>query len=325
MKVFVAGSTGVLGRRIVEELTDRGHDVIGLTRDTRGDALIESLGARPVRGDLFDPASMTEAADSADAIVHAATAIPTKTKPSIDDWRGNDRIRTEGTEALIRAASDVGASTLVLQSIVWVARQPDGSCFDEDAVPNPDRTAQSALEAEQLAQQAAEEQGLGVSILRCGLFHAPDAAHTQAYGEMLQQGKLPMIGGGPLGRRDALLSHIHVDDAARAFADAVEADRTGLWHVVDDEPASMADVFTYAAQRMNVAKPKRIPGWLAKAVIGPDAVKLLTHPMPTTNERIRGELGWTPMYPSYREGLTQVVRTWHQDADRGPASSAQSA
>ena len=323
MNVFVAGSTGVLGRRVVTDLIDRDHRVVGLTRDRRGDALIESLGAHPVRGDLFDPESMTRAAAGADVIVHAATAIPTKTKPSIDDWRENDRIRVEGTKALIDAARNVNATKLILQSIVWVARQPDGPWFDEDATPNPDRTAQSALEAEQLAQQAADERGLGVSILRCGLFYGPDAAHTRTYGEMLQRGKLPIVGGGLLGRRDALLSHIHVDDAARAFADAVDADRTGLWHVVDDKPAAIADVFTHLADRLATPKPQRIPGWLARWFVGPDAVALMTQPMPTSNDRIRHDLGWAPTYPTYREGLAHVVQTWNAGVDSHAVSVAQ--
>jgi len=325
MNVFVAGSTGALGRRIVRNLTERGHQVVGLTRDTRGDALAEARGAHPVRGDLFDPASMTRAAQGVDAVVHAATAIPTKAKPSPADWRENDRIRIEGTDALIRAATNVGASTFVLQSIVWVVRQPDGSRFDEDATPHPDRTAQSALEAEQLAERAADEPGLDVSILRCGLFHAPDAAHTRAYGDMLQQGKLPVIGGGLLGRHDARLSHVHVDDAARAFSDAVEADRTGLWHVVDDKPASMADVFTHAAELLGAPEPKRIPGWLAKWLVGPDAVTLLTRPMPTSNERIRRDIGWAPTYPTYRDGFEQIVRTWSEQTASGSGTVVSSA
>ena len=310
MNVFVAGSTGVLGRRIVRQLIGRGHHVVGLTRDKRGDERIKSLGAQAVRGNLFDSESMTQAAEGADAIVHAATAIPTRTKPSIDDWHENDRIRVEGTQALLDAATNVSASKFILQSIVWVARQPDGSWFDEDAPPHPDRTARSMLEAEQRAQQSAGKQGLEVSILRCGLFTAPDAAHTKTYGQMLRDGRLPIVGGGLLGRRDALLSHIHVDDAARAFADAVDANQSGLWHVVDDDPASMAEVFTYAAELLNASQPKRIPGWMAKWFIGPDAVKLLTHSMPTTNARVRRDLGWRPRYPSYRDSFAQVVRAW---------------
>lgn len=294
---------------------------MGLTRDSRGDERVASLGAQPIRGNLFDPDAMAEAADGADALVHAATAIPTKPKPSVNDWRANDRVRVEGTRALIEAAERVGGTKLVLQSIVWVARQPDGAWFDEDATPHPDRTAQSALEAEQLAQQAATDRGLGVSILRCGLFHAPDAAHTRIYGEMLQRRRLPIVGGGLLGRRDALLSHIHVDDAARAFADAVESDRTGLWHVVDDEPASMAAVFAHLAELMDVPKPKRVPGWLAKGIIGSDAVALLTRPMPTSNARIRRDLGWAPGYPTYRESAAQIVQAW-QAEDPVPDSAA---
>lgn len=312
MRIFIAGATGVLGRRIVDECTDRGHEVVGLTRDDRGDTIVRERGGEPHRGDLFDRDSLVEGTAGAEVVVHAATKIPTDTNPDDEDWALNDRVRREGTENLVAAAAAAGADRFVMQSIVWVARRPDGSEFDETADPNPDRTTESALDAERLVSEAADEHGFDPVVLRGGYFYAPDAAHTRMFGEDLLSRGLPIIGGGLLGRRDARLSFIHVDDAGSAFAAAAEGEATGTFHVVDDEPATWATFLRAFADRLDAPSPRRIPAWLARLFVDEHLVNLLVCPMPTTNERFREAFDWTPAYPTYREGLNQVVTRWHE-------------
>ena len=249
--------------------------------------------------------------DDAEAIVHAATSLPAKTKPTEADWRRNDQVRLEGARNLLRVAD--GVERFLLPSVVWVARQPDGSPFDEDAERHPDRATQSAADVEDLLRERAARDGFDATILRCGFFYAPDAGHTRLWGERLVSGDMPVVGGGPLGRRDAELSLLHVDDAAWAFAEALEASATGVYHVVDDEPAPGADVFAAFADLLDAPDPNRLPGWLARFFIGKPAADTLTRPMPTTAERFRREVGWEPRYPTYREGLRQVVETWRED------------
>ena len=313
MNVFVAGATGVLGRRLVAELADRDHDVVGLTRDERGDRLVRERGGVPRRGDVLDRESLREAADGGEVVVHAATAIPTKQKPTAEDWERNDRVRREGTRNLTAAASEVGADRYLQQSIVWVARQPDGSAFDATAEPHPDRTTRSALDAERIAREAADGEGFDATVLRCGFFYAHDSAHTRTFGEELLDGNMPIIGGGLLGREDAVFSFLHADDAATAFAAAVEGEETGLYHVVDGEPVAVAEVLRGLADRLDAPTPRRVPGWLAKYLAGEDTVRLLANSMPTTAETFRRDFEWEPRYPSYREGLDAVVERWVED------------
>lgn len=309
MKAFIVGATGVLGHRVVAELVDRGHAVIGLTRDEPGDQTVREAGGKPRRGDILDFDTLVDAIDDADVVVHAATTIPTKTKPTAEDWALNDRIRREGTRNLLDAAEAVGADRFLMQSIVWLARRPDGSAFDEDAPPNPARTTQSAADAERIIRNRIEGMPIDAATLRCGIFYAPDAVHTRQFGRDAIAGDLPIVGGGLLGRRDAALSFVHVHDAARAFADAAEADATGLFHVVDDEPATAAAFVRGLADRLNAPEPSRVPGWLARFFVGPDAVRMLTNPMPTSNERFREAVGWTPDYSTIDTGLDAVVNT----------------
>ena len=130
MNIFVAGATGVLGRRLVRQFSERGHQVTGLVRSRAGERLVESLGGTPRFADLFDSAALVHAAEGAEVVIHAATAIPLKARTRASDWEANDRIRGEGTEALVDCAGRVGAKQFIFQSIVWVARH-DGTSITE--------------------------------------------------------------------------------------------------------------------------------------------------------------------------------------------------
>ena len=313
MKTFVTGATGVLGRRLVDRLADRHHPVVGLVRDERGERTVERRGGTPRRGDVLDPETVARAMDDdVEVLVHAATAIPDSTKPSEEEWARNDRVRLQGAKNLLDAAPN-GIRQVLFPSVVWVARQPDGSQFDETADRHPDRATQSAADVEDLLEERAAEVGFDAAILRCGFFYAPDARDTRDWGEQLLNGGLPVVGGGLLGRRDAELSFVHADDAAAAFAAAVEAEAGGIYHVVDDEPATGAAFFETFADLLDAPEPNRVPGWLARFFVGKINAEGLTSPMPTKNETAKRQLDWEPEYPTYRDGLRQVVETWQSD------------
>lgn len=313
MKVFISGATGVLGHRLVERLADRGHEVHGLVRDDAGAELVEARGGVPRRGDVLEPDTLDSAVDDdAEILVHAATHFPVKMKPTEADWRQNDRVRLEGAKNLVEAAgSDV--DRFVFPSVVMVARQPDGSFFDESAEPNPGRATQSAADVEAYLQKLETREPWDALILRNGFYYAPDAGHTRFWGEQILAGDMPIVGGGLFGRRDAEMSLIHVDDSARAFADAIDERLAGLYHVVDEEPVTGADLFTEFADRLAADDPSRIPAWLARFFVGSVNAKGFTSPFPTTNEQFKRATGWEPQYPTYREGLGQILDTWKND------------
>ena len=312
MKVFVTGASGVLGHRLVERLADRGHRVYGLVRDEAGADLVTARGGTPRRGDVLDRNSLERAVPDVDILVHAATSIPTATKPAPEAWEQNDRVRRDGIENLVAVAGD-RVDRICFPSVVWVARQPDGTWFDETADRYPDRTSRSAATVEEYLTDASDEEGFDVTILRCGFFYAPDAAHTRQFGQSLLSRDLPIVGRGVLGREDARLSFLHADDAAHAFATAIDAEVSGTYHVVDDQPATFAEFLESFATNLNAPRPYRVPAWLARYFIGAENTNLLSKPMPTSNDRFHDATGWEPMYPTYREGLSQVVSTWLND------------
>jgi nucleoside-diphosphate-sugar epimerase len=302
MNVFISGATGVLGRRLVKQLSERGHRVTGLVRGREGERLVESLGGVPRFADLFDADALVHAAGGAEAIIHAATAIPTKPRTTLGDWEMNDRIRREGTQALLDCAARIGARQFIFQSVVWVARPADDAEFDEWSPVVPDPILQSAIDGERLADLAAAQHGLAACVLRCGMFYASDAAHTRMFVEGVKRRRLPIIG-----RGDAVWCVVHADDAASAFVAAVESGKGGLWHVVDDEPVAVADFLTTLARRANAPPPRHVPLWLARLLGGRFAVEFFTRSTRTTSARFKRDFAWQPKYATYREGIEEAV------------------
>jgi len=300
--VFVAGASGVLGRRLVRLLVERGHHVRGLARSAAAEEKVRRAGGTPAAADLFDAESLKRAADGCEALVHAATSIPSRARLKPKDFALNDRLRRDGTRALLAAAKSVGAQRLVFQSIVWAARPANGEPFDETAPPGDDPLAQSALDGEQIVADA------GFSTLRCGWFYGADSDTTRSLARGLKRRGLPLFGSGT-----ARLSFLHTDDAAAAFALAAERAGPGLWHVVDDEPASSADYLRALAERIGAPPPLSVPQWLARLVAGREAVRLFCTPMVTQASRFKADFAWTPRYPTFREGLDQVAAAWRDD------------
>jgi nucleoside-diphosphate-sugar epimerase len=309
MRVFIAGASGVLGRRLVRQFVARGHSVIGQVRSPKAESAVREAGGESRHADLFDAESLARAAEGCDTVIHAATAIPVKQKTTPADWAMNDRIRRKGTRCLTEAAAKIGAKTYLQQSIVWVARPKDESPFDEDSPSVPEPSIQSAIDAEAIARDAESAEGFTVSILRGGFFYDSESAHTRMLADALRKRGMPIIGGG-----EAEWAMIHTDDAASAYVIAAEKPRSGVWHIVDNELVQVRSFLKEFAARLGAPEPRRVPIWLARWLVGEQAVEYFTSSNRTTNARFRRDFGWAPRYPTYREGLNQIVSAWSQEA-----------
>jgi nucleoside-diphosphate-sugar epimerase len=305
MKVFIAGASGVLGRRLVRQFTSRGHAVIGLVRSPKSENAVREAGGEPRHADFFDAESLARAAEGCDTVIHAATSIPVKQKTTPADWAMNDRIRRKGTRCLTEAAAKIGAKTYLQQSITWVARPRDDSPFDEDSPAVPEPAIQSAIDAEAIARDSGSAEGFAVSILRCGYFYDSESAHTRMLAEALKKRQMPIIGSG-----QAKWGMIHTDDAASAYVVAAEKPASGVWHISDNELVEVRAYLMEFAERLGAPTPRRVPVWLARWLAGEQAVAYFNRSNRTTNTRFRSEFGWTPRYPTYREGLDQIVGAW---------------
>ncbi len=304
MHIFIAGATGVLGRAVIPPLVEAGHQVTGLARTPEKLVLVDKMGGAPVRGDILDADGMYRLLleRRPDAVVNLATMIPRRMQIDPDDWKLNDRIRSEGTRNLLRACEAAGVALLVQESVGYVCSSQGADWMTEEAP----RTKHPFLKATASMEDAVRSARVPGVLMRLGALMSPDAWHTRESVSALRRGMLPIIGDG-----SAYLSLIHAEDAAAAIVKVLDHPNTAAgntYNVVDDSPAPMAEVFPYAARILSAPKPKTVPPWMAKIVAGSLTLDILAASYRMQNTKLRAELGFAPKYPSYRETWSQIAR-----------------
>jgi nucleoside-diphosphate-sugar epimerase len=318
MKVFVAGGTGAIGRELIPQLLTRGHEVVGMTRNAAKQDLLCSLGARPVVADALDPDAVAEAVASAEpeVIVHQLTALSGKMslrfmrhpERSVAATMTN-RLRTEGTDHLLAAGRAVGARRFVAQSIVPfrfartlgpVQSEADPVDLDPPAAMRPGLAA--ILHLEEAVTTIEWGEGLA---LRYGSFYGPGTGFSRAPDAMMaapiRKRRFPLIGGG-----GGVWPFVHIEDAAAATVAAVEQGQSGVYNVVDDEPAPVWEWLPALASALGAKPPRRVPRWLARLAAGEMATAMMTDINGgASNAKAKRELGWKLRYPSWRQGFAQ--------------------
>ena len=309
MRVFVAGGAGVLGRRLVPQLVVRGHQVTATTTDPGKLGLLADLGADGVVMDGLDAVSVGEAVAKArpDAIVHQMTGI-SLTHAGQPDLKHFDRwaiptirLRTEGTDHLLAAAEAAGVSHFVAQGYAnWNGiRQGGWVKTEEDPLdPMTGTAAHTSMAALRHVEDVVGK--AGGAVLRYGAFYGPGAIDDQV--ELVRTRKFPLVGGGT-----GYGSWVHLDDAASATVLVVEEKATGVFNIVDDDPAPASEWLPYLAACAGAKKPMRVPRWLARLLAGEVAVIMMTEGRGFSNAKAKRELGWQLRYPSWRQGFKEEL------------------
>jgi len=300
MRVFVTGGTGAIGRPAVTALIAAGHDVSALARSPDRAAWLEDQGARAVAVSLFDREGLELAFAGHDAVVNLATAMPPTTqfvRPSA--WAETQRIRTEGSAAVVDAALDAGVDRVVQESVAMVYPDRGAAWIDEDVPPDRYPLAEGNLAAEASARRFTAAGGQGV-VLRLGWFHGPGAAHSEQLLALARRRVATMIG-----PPDGFVSSIHVADGGTAVVAALEVP-AGAWNVVDDEPLTKRAFADALGAAVGTTPWLRLPG-RAALLLGHRSTSL-TRSLRVSNRRFRTATGWSPRYPSAREGLEATAR-----------------
>jgi nucleoside-diphosphate-sugar epimerase len=319
MRVFVAGASGALGSRLVPQLIQAGHDVIGTHHSPASAELLRTLGAKPVMLDLLDAGAVREAVlqSAPEAIVHQATALADATWGRNFDnvFARTNQLRTEGTDALLTAAREADVRRFVAQSFASYRYAREGGPVkteDDPLDPTPPANGRQSFAAMAYLEQAVTQAG-GIA-LRYGLFYG---APNDGLIEPVRKRQYPIIGDG-----GGITSWINLEDAAAATVRALEHDGPAVYNIVDDEPAPVREWLPVFARALGVKPPRRFPVWLARLVAGEAAVVMGTDARGACNAKAKRELGWTPRYPSWREGFPAVYSALGS-ADR-PKSAYQS-
>jgi nucleoside-diphosphate-sugar epimerase len=304
MKVFVVGASGAIGRRLVAQLIERGHDVVGSVRSPDKAEQLLGLGAEPVVLDLLDARAAREAVAAAkpDAVVHEATALT-----GLSDFENFDRsfaqtnrLRTEGTDNLLAAAREAGVGKFVAQSNANHRYAREGGLVkseDDPLDPSPVASMRESVAAMDYVDSAVTAAG-GIA-LRYGIFYGdPDDATVEA----VRAGAFPIVGDG-----GGVWSFIHLHDAAAATVLALEHDGPAVYNVVDDEPSPTGVWLPEVARIVGAEPPQRVPREAALQYAGEAPVVMATESRGASNAKAKRELGWTLRYPSWRQGFAELM------------------
>lgn len=306
MKVFLAGGSGVIGRRLIPQLVAAGHQVAATTRSVARVPMLQSLGAIPVVVDALDAPAMSEAVTDfrPEAVVNQLTDLPQRYNPRklAPFYERTSRLRVEATRTLLAAANEAGTRRFVYQSIGFMYAAVGTRVLAEDApldldAPDPFGSVfRATAEGERLTLSP---DGITGVVLRYGQLYGPGSYfdHDGDFARQARRRMLPIVGSG-----DGVFSFVHVDDAASAAVVALEHG-DGAYNIVDDEPASASDWIPAFCRDVRAPAPLHVPGWLVALLAGRFAAATLEQGRGASNAKAKRELGWAPQHPTWRDGF----------------------
>jgi nucleoside-diphosphate-sugar epimerase len=300
MKIFVAGATGAIGRPLVAQLREAGHEVVGMTRSEERAEALRAAGAEAVVADALDAGAVRQAIDRTRpaVVINELTDLDRPLNPrKYAEWlEGTNRLRREGTRNLVDAARAAGVRRFISQSVAFAYDFQPGTKTEGSPLMGAEGGDMSGAIHELEAQTLDAPEGI---VLRYGFFYGPgtsyDADGQQI--EMIKKRRMPIVGGGK-----GQFPFVHIEDAASATAAAVDRGAPGVYNVVDDEPAAGHDWIPYVAGLVGARKPLRIPVFVARIFAGPMAA-FATQLQPVSNAKAKAELGWAPRYANWRDGF----------------------
>lgn len=305
MRVLLIGATGAIGMRLVPQLRLRGHQVIGSSRSPGKAGQLRALGAEPIVLDALDAAAVREAVATTrpEAIIYQATALAgVRFSRNLDrSFAPTNRLRTEGTDAVLAAAREEGVHRFVAQSFASLRYAREGGpvkAEDDPLDPTPVPGTRETNAAMRRLDQAVTDAG-GIALRYGGFYGAPDDGLVGP----VRKRQFPIIGDG-----GGVSSFIHLHDAASATVLAIEHDGSGIYSIVDDEPAPVREWLPVLASALGAKPPRHVPVWLARLIAGEGAVMMGTEARGASNAKAKRELGWTLRYPTWRQGFAATYR-----------------
>lgn len=322
MRVFVAGANGAVGRRLVPMLLANGHEVTGTGTTERSATAVRAMGVDAVVVDGLDRVGVGEAVAKAapDAIIHEMTALSGRPDfRHFDRWFAmTNRLRTEGTENLLAAALASGAKRFVAQSYTGWPNSREGSWIKTEDDPldrHPLNAQRESMAAIGFLERVVLDAPLEGIVVRYGTLYGPGS--SEAIAGILRKRMFPVVGDGA-----GIVTSTHVDDAASGTLAAMERGRRGIYNIVDDEPTMSREFLPAVADAIGAPKPLHIPAWLGRLLAGDVAVMMMTDARGASNAKAKRELGWQPIWPSWREGYDHGLDTQVPLPDPAPATSA---
>ena len=300
LRVFVAGGTGVIGRRVVPALVSAGYHVVGGSRSEAGLVRLRSFGAEAVSMDLMDAASVRGAIGKPDVVINLSTHVPGSTTAMMFRWawRENDRIRRTGSANLATAARLAGADCVIQESYAPIYEDRDDEWIDERWRVSPAAYNRTVLDAEASVAQFTKFGGRGI-VLRFANFYGADSFATRDMMESVRRGISPLVG-----PPEAYYSSVSHDDAAAAVVEALHLP-AGIYNVADDEPVTRLAWAESLAKALDVRLPHILPSWLT--MLGGGTTQLWSRSQRISNRKLRELSDWRPSVSCVRDAWAGLV------------------
>ena len=314
LRIFFTGATGVVGRLAVPKLVSAGHLVTAIARSPASRAALAAQGASPVSLDLFEPAAVRRAVEGHDTVINLATHMPASVFRTMLPWawRENDRIRRDASAFLADAARAAGARRFIQESFAPIYADGGSQWIDESWPQQPVPYNRTVLDAERSAERFSGDGGDGVVLRFAGFYGADHFLRDML--DMLRRGWAPLPG--PPGAYWSSVSH---HDAATAVVAAL-ALPAGAYNVCDDEPLNRRDWSDALADSAGAPRPRPLPAWLG--AFGGKLMSLLSRSQRMSNGKLKAATGWSPRWPSAREGLREAVEGLGMRGTGVPSSSS---
>ena len=309
MRVLVAGATGVVGRQLVPQLVQAGHQVTGTTRSAAKADTIHAAGAEAAVVDGLDAVTVGEVVAKAEpeVIIHQMTALSGDfdLRHFARTFATTNELRTTGVDNLLAAGQAAGTRRFIAQSFAGFPTVRSGGPVkteDDPYDPNPPEEMRSALDAIKYLERTVVASPLEGIVLRYGPLYGPGSSDIMV--DILKRRQMPVIGNGA-----GVWSFVHVQDAASAAVAALDRGAPGVYNVVDDEPAPVSVWLPVLARSVGAKPPLRVPAWLGRLVAGQAAVSMMTQVRGASNAKAKRELGWAPAWPTWRDGFARGLYT----------------
>jgi nucleoside-diphosphate-sugar epimerase len=308
MKVFVAGATGVVGRRLVPMLVAAGHRVTAMTRSPEKVDALRRIGAEAVIADGLDRGALRRTMNMVrpEIVIHQMTGLAKAKsfKKFDDEFALTNRLRTEGTDYLVEAARSAGVRRFIAQSYGNWNYERTGTDLKSEIAPfdsNPPANQRKSLEAIKHCEAAVvAADGIEGFALRYGNFYGPGTGLSVGGDlvKLVRKRQMPIIGNGA-----GIWCFIHVDDAASATIAAMTRGTPGIYNIVDDEPAPVAVWLPELARALSAKPPLHVAVWIGRLAVGEVGVSMMTQIRGASNAKAKLELVWQPRYRTWREGF----------------------
>jgi nucleoside-diphosphate-sugar epimerase len=300
MRVLVAGATSVPGIPLLRELNARGHDVVGLTSQSAKTPQIEQAGAKPVVANVFNAGRIDKVvADiEPEAVVSLLTTLPKRGPMRVKDFEPARRLWGRGAPNLVAAAQRAGVRRLVAESVIFAyGYAPTGPAVMDETDPYPGPPPKGGADMlkalrdmEQTVLTSGEHSDTEGIVLRYGIFYGPGVPHTEMFTRLAKWWALPALTG------NGIVSWVHIDDVAKATADALDKGRGGqIYNIVDDRPQSFGDYVRELSAKLHRPRPLPISPRLFGLVAPYGAIAFGDTWLPLSNAKAKAELGWTPI------------------------------